>query len=81
MVSINVKKINNDKLLLWYFDICLIFFKLEQMDLSVKESDVSVRAKLHNRVASYRAELHRLAKEFARAKCTVNIDLGILHSK
>lgn len=58
----------------------LIFFKLEQMDLSVKESDVSVRAKLHNRVASYRAELHRLAKEFARAKCTVNIDLGILHS-
>lgn len=48
---------------------------LEQMDLSVKESDVSVRAKLHNRVASYRAELHRLAKEFARAKCTVNIDL------
>lgn len=51
------------------------------MDLSVKESDVSVRAKLHNRVASYRAELHRLAKEFARAKCTVNIDLGILHSK
>jgi len=54
-----------------------IFFKLEQMDLSVKESDVSVRAKLHNRVASYRAELHRLAKEFARAKCTVNIDLGI----
>lgn len=46
------------------------------MDLSVKESDVSVRAKLHNRVASYRAELHRLAKEFARAKCTVNIDLG-----
>ncbi|XP_050424047.1 vesicle transport through interaction with t-SNAREs homolog 1A [Adelges cooleyi] len=48
---------------------------LEQMDLSVKESDVSVRTKLHNRVASYRAELHRLAKEFARAKCTVNIDL------
>lgn len=48
---------------------------LEQMDLLVKESDVSVRAKLHNRVASYRAELHRLAKEFARAKCTVNIDL------
>jgi vesicle transport through interaction with t-SNAREs protein 1 len=48
---------------------------LEQMDLSVKESDVSVRAKLHNRVASYRAELHRLAKDFARAKCTVNIDL------
>lgn len=48
------------------------------MDLSVKESDVSVRAKLHNRVASYRAELHRLAKEFARAKCTVNIDLGIV---
>lgn len=47
------------------------------MDLSVKESDVSVRAKLHNRVASYRAELHRLAKEFARAKCTVNIDLGM----
>lgn len=52
--------------------------KLEQMDLSVKESDVSVRAKLHNRVASYRAELHRLAKEFARAKCTVNIDLGTI---
>jgi len=48
---------------------------LEQMDLLVKESDTSVRAKLHNRVASYRAELHRLAKEFARAKCTVNIDL------
>lgn len=51
-------------------------FKLEQMDLSVKESDVSIRAKLHIRVASYRAELHRLAKEFARAKCTVNINLG-----
>lgn len=49
------------------------------MDLSVKESDVSLRAKLHNRVASYRAELHRLAKEFARAKCTVNIDLGMSH--
>ncbi|XP_050520474.1 vesicle transport through interaction with t-SNAREs homolog 1A [Daktulosphaira vitifoliae] len=48
---------------------------LEQMDLSVKESDVSVRVKLHNRVASYRAELHRLAKDFARAKCVVNVDL------
>lgn len=56
-----------------------VFQQLEQMDLSVKESDVSMRAKLHNRVASYRAELHRLAKEFARAKCTVNIDLGMLH--
>lgn len=57
---------------------CLLF-KLEQMDLLVKESDVSVRAKLHNRVISYRAELHRLAKDFARAKCTVNIDLGSCH--
>lgn len=56
-------------------------FKLEQMDLLVKESDMSVRAKLHNRVASYRAELHRLAKEFARAKCTVNIDLGMCVKK
>lgn len=46
------------------------------MDLSVRESDVSVRVKLHNRVASYRAELHRLAKDFARAKCSINVDLG-----
>lgn len=75
---VRMKKNNNIIVFLLGYS---IFFKLEQMDLSVKESDVSVRAKLHNRVASYRAELHRLAKEFARAKCTVNIDLGIFHSK
>lgn len=55
--------------IVYHILLCFILYtKLEQMELEVREVEASTRPRLRTRVDSYRAELGRLSQEFMKVR-------------